>query len=585
MFMTGGHFSATELLLQMENTTYWPNLTVVCALSVGLPIMTAGHFWTMPPASSYDVIVIGAGHNGLTAAAYLGAAGLSILVLERREVVGGCCVTEEIAPGCRASTTSYIASMLRPEVIRDLDLAGHGLRMVPCDPALQVPFPDGQVVPWWADRDRTVAELRKISPRDAGTFARVDDELKKLARYLQPFFLEPPPEVELDGLQSWWKLLRVGRRFRGMTNKELSQLISFLTGSLGDFLDRNYESEKVKTLFLANNVYGKHGGPYDPGTAIGLLFHLLSGGEHELQGFYGHVIGGMGAITQALAAAARKRGVEIRTCAPVARIDVRGGRVKAVVLEDGTEIAARAVFSSADPKRTFLTLLESKDLPADFRHAVQGIKMNGPCAKVNLVLAEEPRVTGMPTGASPAQRSLFTLVPSLEFAERCYDIAKFGEIPEELWVDCVVASNVDGTLAPKGRHIMTCFVQYVPYFLRQGTWEENRELLGDRVVKKIGEYAPNVPGAVVARQVLTPLDLERIYGLTEGNIFHGDLALEQLFFMRPVPGWSQYRTPIAGLYLCGAGAHPGGGVTGAPGHNAAFQFLRDRGSGFRGANA
>ncbi|HKW67891.1 MAG TPA: NAD(P)/FAD-dependent oxidoreductase [Terriglobales bacterium] len=529
----------------------------------------------MPRSSPFDVIVIGAGHNGLTAAAYLGGAGLSTLVLERREIVGGCCVTEEIAPGCRASTTSYIASMLRPEVIRDLELASHGLRMVPCNPALQVPFPDGQVVPWWADRERTVAELHKISVHDADTFVRVDDELKKLARYLQPFFLEPPPEVELDGLESWWKLLRVGRRFHGISHQEIARLISFLTGSLGDFLDRNYESEKVKTLFLANNVYGKHGGPYDPGTALGLLFHLLSGGEQELQGFYGHVIGGMGAITQALAAAARKRGVQIRTSAPVARIEVRDGRVEAVVLEDGSEIHARTVLSSADPKRTFLGLVDGKELPSEFRQAVKGIKMNGPCAKVNLVLAEEPRVKGMPADASPAQRSLFTLVPSLEFAERCYDVAKFGEIPEQLWVDCVVASNVDDTLAPKGSHIMTCFVQYVPYFLRHGTWDENRELLGDRVVKKIGEYAPNVPGAILARQVLTPLDLERVYGLTEGNIFHGDLTLEQLFFMRPVPGWSQYRSPIPGLYLCGAGAHPGGGVTGAPGHNAAFQVLRD----------
>jgi phytoene dehydrogenase-like protein len=539
----------------------------------------------MPRSSPFDVIVIGAGHNGLTAAAYLGAAGLSTLVLERRDIVGGCCVTEEIAPGCRASTTSYIASMLRPEVIRDLELASHGLRMVPCDPALQVPFPDGRVVPWWAERERTVAELRKISIQDAGTFIRVDEELKKLARYLQPFFLEPPPEVELDGVESWWKLLRVGRRFRGISNQEIARLISFLTGSLGDFLDRNYESEKVKTLFLANNVYGKHGGPYDPGTALGLLFHLLSGGEHDVQGFYGHVIGGMGAITQALAAAARKRGVQIRTSAPVARIDAHDGRVKGVVLEDGSEIPARTVLSSADPKRTFLSLVDGKELPGDFRQAVKGIKMNGPCAKVNLVLAEEPRVKGMPEGASPGQRSLFTLVPSLEFAERCYDVAKFGEIPEQLWVDCVVASYVDDTLAPKGRHIMTCFVQYVPYFLRHGTWDENRELLGDRVVKKIGEYAPNVPGAVVARQVLTPLDLERVYGLSEGNIFHGDLSLEQLFFMRPVPGWSQYRSPIAGLYLCGAGAHPGGGVTGAPGHNAAFQVLRDLRHHYRVSNA
>jgi phytoene dehydrogenase-like protein len=523
----------------------------------------------------YDAIIAGAGHNGLTAASYLARAGLSVLVLERRPIVGGCCVTEEIAPGCRASTTSYIASMLRPEVIRDLRLAEHGLRMVPCDPALQVPFPDGQLVSWWAERDRVVAELRKLSPRDAATFVRIDDQLKKLARYLQPFFLEPPPEPGTNSFDSWSDLFRVGKRFRGITSSEISQLVSFLTGSLGDFLDRNYESEKVKTLILANNVYGKHGGPYQPGSALGLLFHLLSGGEHELQGFYGHVTGGMGAITTAMAAAARAFGAEIRTQSPVAHIDSRNQRVRAVVLEDGTEIRARVVLSNADPKLTFLKLVSESELPPDFVDAVRGIKMNGPCAKVNLVLSEEPQFTGTPGHYDPQQRSLFTLVPSLEFAERCYDIAKFGDIPEQLWVDCVIASNADPSLAPPGRHIMTCFVQYVPYKLRTGTWDEHRGLLGDRVVRKIGEYAPNVPHAIVARQVLTPLDLERTYGLTEGNIFHGDLSLEQLFFNRPVPGWSQYRTPIAGLYLCGAGAHPGGGVTGAPGHNAAHQVLRD----------
>lgn len=528
-----------------------------------------------PSRKSYDAIVVGAGHNGLTAAAYLARAGVSTLVLERREIVGGCCVTEEIAPGCRASTTSYIASMLRPTVIRDLDLATHGLRMVPCDPSLLVPFPDAQVVPWWADRDRAVAEFRKLSARDAETFVRVDDQLKKLARYLQPFFLEPPPEPSLHGADGFWELLRVGKRFRGMTSAEVAQLVSFLTGSLGDFLDRNYESEKMKTMFLANNLYGKHGGPYDPGSALGLLFHLLGGGDGEVQGFYGHVIGGMGAITQALASAARKFGAEILTSSSVAKINVRDGISRGVILEDGTEISSRIVLSNADPKRTFLGLVEASQLPEDFRHAIAGIKMDGPCAKVNFVLSEEPRVTGMPPGFTASQRSLFTLVPSLAFAERCYDIAKFGDIPEELWVDCVVASNVDSTLAAQGKHVMTTFIQYVPYRLREGTWDEKRELLGDRVVKKIAEYAPNVPNSIIARQVLTPLDLERTYGLTEGNIFHGDLPLEQLFFMRPVPGWSQYRTPVTGLYLCGAGAHPGGGVTGAPGYNAAHKALRD----------
>ena len=371
--------------------------------------------------------------------------------------------------------------------------------------------------------------------------------------------------MDMRTVGGWRDLFRVGKRFRGISGAEIAQLISFLTGSLGEFLDHNYESEKMKTMFLANNVYGKHGGPYQPGTAIGLLFHLLSGGEHELQGFYGHVMGGMGSITQALAAAGKKLGVEIRTSAPVAQIEVRNGRAYSVVLEDGSEVRGRMILSNADPKRTFLKMIAARELPEDFLFAVRGIRMDGPCAKVNFVLAEEPRFTGTSPQASPLERTFYTLVPSLEFAERCYDIAKFGEIPEELWVDCVVSSNADQSLAPPGKHILTCFVQYVPYKLREGNWDEKRELLGDRVVKKIAEYAPNVPSAIVARQVLTPLDLERTYGLTEGNIFHGDLRLEQLFFMRPVPGWAQYRTPIRGLYLCGAGVHPGGGVTGRAG--------------------
>jgi phytoene dehydrogenase-like protein len=527
------------------------------------------------PRGPYDAVVVGAGHNGLTAAAYLARAGLRTLVLERRDAIGGCCVTEEVAPGCRASTAAYVASMLRPEVVRDLRLRGHGLRVVPCSPSLLVPFPDGTAVAWWPERERTVAELRRLSPPDADTFVRVDDRLKRLARYLQPFFLEPPPDVHATGVGGVLEALRVGRRFHGISGDEIAEMVVFLTGSLGSFLDRHYESEKVKTLFLANSVYGKHGGPYQPGTALGLLFHLLSGGEHEEQGFYGHVIGGMGAITAAMAAAARGFGAEIRVDAPVARVDVRGGRVRGVVLEDGTEVEAPTVLSSADPKRTFLGLVGEAALPAEFVRAVRGIRMDGPCAKVNLVLGEEPRVLGMPAGFTPGERALFTLVGSLEQAERAYEASRRGALPDELWVDNVVASNVDPTLAPPGRHVMTCFVQYVPYRLREGGWDVRRDELGRRVLAKIAEFAPNVPGAVEAIEVLTPLDLERRFGLTEGNIFHGDLSLEQLFFMRPVPGWARYRTPVEGLYLCGAGAHPGGGVTGAPGHNAAHQVLRD----------
>ena len=397
----------------------------------------------------YDAIVVGAGHNGLTAAAYLARAGLSTLVLERRAIVGGCCVTEEIAPGCRASTTSYVASMLRPTVIRDLDLASHGLRMVACDPALVVPFPDGQVVPWWAERERAITEFRKISSRDAETFLRVDDQLKKLARYLQPFFLEPPPDPAFRGAEGWWELLRVGNRFRGMTTEEVGQLVSFLTGSLGDFLDRHYESEKIKTMFLANNVYGKHGGPYDAGSALGLLFHLLSGGDGETQGFCGHVIGGMGCDH----ASACVGWTEIWASKSSRRVPSR--------ILTRVEVTREAFFSKTGPSSSagsfsrmpirsahFSGSSNRASCPDDFREAIAAIKMNGPCAKVNFVLSEEPRVTGMPSDWTAPQRSLFTLVPSLEFAQRCYDIAKLGEIPEELWVDCVVASNVDSSLAP-----------------------------------------------------------------------------------------------------------------------------------------
>jgi phytoene dehydrogenase-like protein len=527
-------------------------------------------------AATYDVIVVGAGHNGLTAAAYLARAGLRTLVLERREIVGGACVTEEIAPGCRASTTSYIASMLRPEVIRDLELAKHGLRMVPCEPGVQSAFEDGTVLPWWTDHARTVAEWSRISREDARTFDSLDKRLKQIVGYLQPFFLEAPPNVHARGLEKLREGWRVGRRVRKIQGDEVTDLVEFLTGSLGDFLDRHFEHDKIKRMYLANNVYGMHSPPYRPGTAIGLLFHLLSGGDENVQGWFGHVIGGMGSITQAMAAAASEHGADIRTNAPVARIAVRSGHATGVVLEDGTEVGATTVLSNADPKRTFLRLMDPQDVPDEFRRGVEDIKMAGPCAKVNMVLSEEPRWNGMPADADPNRRAFATLVPTLETAERIYDVAKWGEIPEELWVDCVVASNVDSTLAPEGKHIMTCFVQYVPYELRDGTWEDHRDLLGKRVIDVIGRYAPNAPGAIEAMQILTPLDLERTYGLTEGNIFHGDLNIQQLFFMRPVPGWSNYRTPIDGLYLCGAGVHPGGGVTGAPGYSAAHKVLRDR---------
>jgi phytoene dehydrogenase-like protein len=528
----------------------------------------------------YDAIIVGAGHNGLTTAFYLARAGLDILVVDQRDVVGGCAVTEEIdpqnAPGCRVSTASYMASMLRPEVIRDMDLGRHGLKMIAADPGLQIALPDGRVLPWWSDDRKTHEELTRFNRKDADAFFRLDEELKTLARYLQPFFLEPPPKTEATGLAGILEVLRVGRRFRGLKGKQIAELITFLTGSLEQFLDRYFESEEIKRLILANNLYGKHGGPRDPGSAMGLLFHLLSGGEDEKQGFSGHVIGGMGAITQAMAAACKEVGVEIRTGAEVSQIESQDGKSRGVSLTDGEFIESGLVVSNADPKRTFLKLVDPSQLDEFFRQQIQAIHMDGPAAKVNLVLDQEPQVNGMPLDAPALQKMLFTLVPTFEQAQRCYNASQVGALEPDLWVDCVLASAVDPGLVTPGHHVLTTFVQYLPYQPAEESWDDRRDWLGDRVVEIIGQYAPNVPAAVVGRDVITPLDLERRFGITEGNIFHGDIRLDQLFFNRPLPGWAHYRTPIEDLYLCGAGTHPGGGVTGAPGFNAAHVILKDR---------
>lgn len=523
--------------------------------------------------ASYDAIIVGGGHNGLTAAAYLARAGKSVLVLERRGIVGGAAVTEEVAPGARVSSCSYIASMLTPAVIRDLDLPRYGLTMVACDPALNLPTPDGRLLRLWGSAEKTAAEIAEYSRADGAAYVAVDRKLKRLAKVLQPFFLEPPPNIGAKGLEALSEMLRLGKRAYGLKGDEIAAMIRFLTGSLAEFVERHFESDEARRLMLANNVYGKHGGPFEGGSTLGLLFHLLSGGESGMQGFSGHVIGGTGAISNALASAARDAGAHILTDAEVAEIKVAGGRVKGVALVDGREFAAPRVLSNADPKRTFLKLVDKAHLDADFRADIAAIRMAGPAAKVNMWLAEEPRIIGMAPDATPAEKAVLSVLPSYEQVQRLYDGSRFGELGEELWVDCVVPSQVDPTLCPPGTHMMTCFIQYVPYRLRDGDWNQKREWLGDRVATLIERHAPGFSKSILARKVITPLDLEETYGLTEGNIFHGDLNLTQLFMMRPVPECSQYTTPIAGLSLCGAGAHPGGGVTGAPGRNAAMAVL------------
>jgi phytoene dehydrogenase-like protein len=528
-----------------------------------------------------DVVVIGGGHNGLVAAFYLARAGLSVHVLERRDVLGGCCVTEEIdpvaAPGCRVSTASYMASMLRPEVIRDLELPRHGLRMIAANPTLQAVTPDGVVLPWWSDHARMREVLMRFAPADCERFLALEGRLAGLARYLEPLFMQAPPDLQRGGLAGLRELLRFAWRFRRLRGREVADLVAFMTGSLGEFLDRSLGSPHLKSLILANSLYGKHGGPYDAGTLFGLLFHLLGGGEQSKQGYVGHVMGGMGAITQAMAAACRAQGVALETGAAVRKVRVEAGRATGVVLEDGREIEAGIVVSNADPKRTFLGLVPADALDPEFAAAVRGIKMDGPCAKLNLVLAEEPALAGADPAADALQRAQFTIVPWLDGAQRIYGEARLGRVADPLWVDCLVPSLVDPSLAPPGRHVMTCFVQYLPYRPADSDWDRERAGLERQLLRQIGERVPAIARARVASRLYTPADLESVFGITEGNIFHGDLRPDQLFFMRPLPGHARYASPVPALYLCGAGTHPGGGVTGAPGFNAAHRILDDLG--------
>jgi phytoene dehydrogenase-like protein len=525
-------------------------------------------------AKLWDAVVLGAGHNGLVTAGLLASKGLSTVVLERRDVVGGACVTEEIAPGFRASTGAYIASMMRPEVIRALGLQRHGLKMTPCDPILFVPSRRARPLFMYQDPRRTAAGIAALSRRDAEAFVAFDEEIKGLARYLEPFFLEPPPPLD-EGLRAVPALLKAGKRFRSIGEADAGRLVRFLTASVFDLVDARFDSDEVKNLIGCSNVLGAHGGPMTPCSASGLLFHSLSGGDALSQGFMGHVQGGMGAITEALAASVRALGGEVRTSAEVWRILVSEGRAHGVVLASGEEVRGRVVVSNADPKRTFLSLVEAPHLDAAFRQEVASIKMAGPCAKVNFALAEAPVLPQMPKDASPAEKSDFTICADLSAHERAWDECKHGRASSEPYVDCVVPTHLDPGLAPEGRHVLTAFVQYAPYRLAEGSWSEERERLADRVTDAIDEFAPGFKRSVLARDILSPVDLESRFGLTEGNIFHGDLNLGQLFLGRPMPGWSRYRTPVRGLYLCGAGTHPGGGVTGAPGWNAANQVLAD----------
>jgi phytoene dehydrogenase-like protein len=523
---------------------------------------------------NYDVVVIGGGHNGLVNAAYLAKAGKKVLVLERRGVLGGSAVTEEIFPGFQFSECSYVVSLLRPEIIRELDLPRHGLEILPLDGTFS-PMPNGDHLWRVNDHAKTQREIRRHSRMDAEAYDEFSKMMTPMCRFVKPILSMIPPDPTSLNPRDLRKLYFLGRRLQQLSSDERYTLIQLMTMSAADFLDQWFETDVLKATMSASGIIGTFLGIRSPGTAYVLLHHYMG----EIDGAFrswGFSRGGTGAISLAIAAAAREAGVEIRTNAPVAKIIVKNGRACGVALPSGEEISATLVSSSVDPHLTFEKFLEPNELPGDFLEDVRRYKFRGSSGKVNMALDALPDFKCMP-GPGPHLRGAVSISPGMEYMERAYDDAKYGRYSRRPYIDMVIPSLTDPSVAPPGKHVLSCFVQYAPYKLAagEGTWDEQREKFGDTVVDTIAEHAPNIKSIIRGRQVLTPLDLEREFGLTQGNIFQGELSLEQLFFLRPAPGWAYYKTPIDNLYMCGSATHPGGGIMGAPGRIASQVILRD----------
>src|SRR5437588_51671 len=520
----------------------------------------------------YDAVVIGGGHNGLTAAAYLAKAGKKVLVLERRHVLGGAAVTEEVFPGFKFSVCSYVVSLLRPEIIRDLDLPRHGLEILPLDGTF-TPMSNGDYLWRVNDHGKSRREIARHSKVDAEAYEEFGKAMQAMCRFVKPILSMVPPDPSTLNPRELMKMLFLGKRFQGMSSEDKYNQVQLMTMSAVDFLDQWFETDVLKATMSASGIIGTFLGVRSPGTAYVLLHHYMG----EIDGAFrswGFARGGTGAISNAIADAAREAGVEIRTQAGITKILVKNGRANGVVLESGDEIHGDIISSSVDPNLTFLKMVGIEHLPGDFVQEVQRYKFRGSSGKVNLALDALPDFKCLP-GVGAHLRGAMSISPSVEYMERAYDDAKYGHFSRRPYMDMVIPSLTDPSVAPPGKHVMSCFVQYAPYKLKDGTWDQKKEEFGDNVINTIAEYAPNIKNIIIGRQVVTPLDLERDFGLTEGNIFQGELSLEQLFFLRPVPGWAQYRTPIKNLYMCGSATHPGGGIMGAPRRLAAQQILKD----------
>jgi phytoene dehydrogenase-like protein len=520
----------------------------------------------------YDAVIIGGGHNGLICAGYLAKAGKDVLVLERRHVLGGAAVSEELYPGFTFSVCSYVVSLLRPHIIRDLELAKHGLDIIPLDCSF-LPLPDGRSLARWGDAERTRKEIAKFSAKDAERYPEFGREMVHMSRFVKPIIDMPAFDPGSLNPLELVELLKTGHRFRGLGRDKMVRMVKMMTMSSVDFLDEWFESDVLKAPMSVSGIIGTFLGVRSPGTAYVLLHHYMG----EIDGAYrswGFSRGGTGQVSMACARAAQAFGAEIRTEAPVDHIIMKDGEARGVVLKNGDEIMARTVISSVDPRLTFMGMVGEKHLEEDFVKSLTRYKFRGSSGKVNLAVDRLPEFKCRP-GDGAHLRGDIAIAPSINYLEKAYDEAKYGDFSKRPYINVVIPSLVDPTVAPPGKHIISCFVQYAPYHLKEGAdkWPEKREAFGDAVVDTLAEYVPGLKESILYRQVLTPWDLEKDFGLTEGNIFHGELSLEQLAFLRPVPNFAHYETPVDNLYLCGSGAHPGGGLMGAPGELASRTLL------------
>ena len=520
----------------------------------------------------YDAIVIGGGHNGLVNGAYLAKAGLRTLILERRNIVGGAAITEELRPGFWFTTFSYALSLLRPDIIHDLELTKHGF-MPLLMPSTFAPMENGDYLLLGQDRGENIREIARHSKHDADAYDAFEHDISKVLQVIKPLLDQVPPDIFSNDPQELIALAALGRRFRDLEPKVLHDAVRLLTGSAADFLDDYFESDILKGYLASSSIIGTKVGPYSQGSGLVLLYHFI--GEHDgVFGAWAFHKRGNGGFTQVLARAARAFGAEIALESPVAKVITSNGRATGVALADGGEYQADIVVSAIDPRRTFLELVDPLELPTDLVDNIRRFRFQGTSSKVNFALDGLPKYPAL-ADRGDQYRGFTNIGPSMEYLERAFDDAKYGWYSERPYLDCAIQSTIDPDMAPPGKHVMSCFVQYTPYKLRESDWDTERENMADNVQATLESFFPGFGELVLQREIRTPLDIERTVGLSEGNIFAGEFLAPQMFFFRPAPGWSQYRTPIDGYYQCGSGTHPGGCVMGAPGKLAAGQILKD----------